>query len=245
STHVDRLVADPAFGTIEDLLSGDAHHGAYGRLIVSPAMTALRRIEIAHPRALDTLRESPAKLEHVAHAVRLSDVARASDQRGTDPNSLLDLLVICEGRPEVASLAFNAQHLDLVLESPIAPRLTAVAVRASLREIDALTQRLPRHIAMTIVPHPALDDCAPGPAPSIGGVELVSSRVVRAWGHWGHYALLDYLESQPSHFDRIEVCGRPDQFDEYERAAQQLRFELVVVPARPRRGYITLRGRTG
>jgi uncharacterized protein (TIGR02996 family) len=220
------LPSERALATVEDLLTGGAHHDAYGALIASPAMTALRRIEIFDPGVLGWLERSPAKIRHVSHAARPGG------------SSLHELLAICERRPDITSLTVEHNLVDLVLESPIADRLTTLAIRGTLPVHPALSARVPGDLAVTLVPHAALEDCAAGPAPSIGAIEIVSHRVLRAWGEWGHATLRHSLESLLSQVQRLELLGRPAHFDEFERAARHRRFELVVLPEPRRHGYV-------
>src|SRR5262245_61633996 len=94
---LDALAADPALGTVEELLIGRAHHDVYGRLIASPAMTALRRIEITDEQVLIALRKSRAHIAHIAYAVPW-----LRRRHSGDPDALRDLL---KRRFAIASLA--------------------------------------------------------------------------------------------------------------------------------------------
>jgi uncharacterized protein (TIGR02996 family) len=225
------LAADPALGTIEDLLIGDAHHAVYGALIASPTMTALRRIEITHPEVLIALGDSPARITHVGHAV-WAERAQMHDAKSLDA-----LLKICEGRG-VTSLAFDQRLTDDVVESSLFPHLTSITL-AVRKWLGTVHQRRP-DLAMQFVASPRLEPCIAGPERTLGAVELVREGdriVLRGWGEWVDAMLgyrFDYL---PKEVVRIEVHGSP-QSDWLERIARTFEIEIVVLPERPRHGYV-------
>jgi uncharacterized protein (TIGR02996 family) len=236
--HIDLagLVADPALGTIEDLLIGGAHHDVYGALIASSMMTALRRIEVTHPQVLIALRKSRAKITHIAHAVRLR-LAYVYD-----PESLRGLLEVCARRPDVTSLALDERLLDDVIASPLFPRLTAVTL-AMRGDVDRVQQQLPRELAATLVYLPVLEPCIAGPHSTLGAIEVDRGGgrlVLRAWGEYGHRQIPPRLQLLPNE-TRVEIYGTPPESDWLERAARLFKLDLAMLPERPRHGYVGAR----
>jgi uncharacterized protein (TIGR02996 family) len=234
---VDGLAADPALATIEDLLIGQAHHGVYGRLIASPAMIALRRIEITHPDVLIALRESPAKIEHVGQMTRAGS--------GDHAAAMTDTMAACARRAEITSLAFTHGSLPDLFQSAMFPQLTTIQMADGLSTQVTLELVWQRHKRVTVSRSCGLEPCFAGPDTALGAIELERDGdliMVRAWGEWAYRVphLFLFLESD----DRLRFVlhGRYPGADRFERAARQFDVELVRVAERPRHGYVDVGG---
>jgi len=239
---VDALAADPALATIEDLLIGQSHHGVYARLIASPAMTALRRIEITHPDVVIALRESPAKIVHVGYAILSENVGIPRYSF----SGLSDTLAACALRAEITSLAVHQYSVRHVVKTAIAPQLTTIEISEGLSTSQALELVWQRHKRVTLSPSPMLEPCIAGPDKALGAVEIARDDdviVVRAWGEWAYRVphLSMFLESD----DRLRFVlhGRHAGADRFERAARQFDVELVRAAERPRHGYVDMGSR--
>jgi uncharacterized protein (TIGR02996 family) len=236
---LDALAADPALGTIEDLLSGHAHHDVYGRLTASPKMTALRRIEIRNRQALVWLRKSRAKITHAACALPMP-------WSSSDHEPTLAFLNACERRADVSSLTMNDRVVELVLASPIVERLTALAIAGADKKLPELLSRLPRHFAVSLVPFVGLELCiaVPEKYKPVGAIDLVRDgerMIARAWGDWADRVIRSTLVYLPG-LARLEFRGRAEELEELERTARLFHIELVVLPELPRHGYVDLGG---
>ncbi len=229
-------LADPALGTVEDLLPGSAHHDLYAKFITSRAMTALRRIDVYNDQLVTALAKTPARITHIACAANASD--------GEPPAWLVRMLEICDRRPEVTSLTCKLWMLRFVAQSPLFERLTSLAISKRVSESIQSWPVHGRRIPLSVQAMPALEPCIAGPESWLGAVEVVPTEngaVLRAWGDFGLRAISAAMQYVAADVKRIELEGAPEDLERVERLAARFKLELVVKPARPRVGYVRAR----
>jgi uncharacterized protein (TIGR02996 family) len=235
---VDRIAEDLALGTIEHLEPGRAHPAIYARLIASPAMTGLRRIEVDDDDVVWALRQSPARITHATHAVyRLRTIGAPPDR-----DSFAEFLAVCDARPVITSIGFDSKLVDMVVASPLCARLRSVEVFERWPGIE-LSSELPR--VWQQLPHDLRVTFGLGAAnvagryPDRGAIELARENgeiIARARGQWGHLELARYVRALPADVARLEVDGEPDT--ELQLVAADRELELCVVPRKPIFGFV-------
>jgi uncharacterized protein (TIGR02996 family) len=234
---LDRITGDRALGTIEDLQAGRCDPTIYARLITSPAMTALRRVEVEHRDVLAAVRDSPAPIDHVFHAVHRSDMTGAPPDR----ESFAELLELCERRPAITTLAFDAILLDQLIASRVCRQLHAIEIfkpwsTHPAPKLARYWRELPGSLRVTLCRRAG--DLV-GTSPSGGALELAlhdGQLVGRAWGDWRRGELLRYVDALPKELSRLELAVEPD--DELRQTAARRELELHVVPAKRRYGFV-------
>jgi uncharacterized protein (TIGR02996 family) len=224
---------DPQLATVEDLIPGRAVGPIYARFVTSPAMTALRRIEVFDRPTLEALRTTAARLVHV------------SCPRWKVGKYLHELhshvLPACLRFPELRSFAVHIDAIDGVLASRLVPQLTALTVAAGVARGLALWPRLPPTMDLTIARSAVLDDCATTRGAWPGAVQLTrdGDRVLgRASGDSVLTELVDHLASLPAALHRLEIEGAGDHAAAFTEAAGRRGIDLVLLPLARRTGYI-------
>ena len=227
--ELERLLAEPALGTIEELIAGRAHQNAYAKVMTSPTMTALRRIDVFDQETMIALRKTTARIEHVA--------IRASSRRLRDAVPIHDILDACLRHP-VRSLGFELGAIDLVLAHAVFDQLDAITVGGRLASAIPLVHQLRDSLAITVAPSPSLPPCIAGPLITLGSAQVVRTGTqvtLRGWGQW----FVDSLAEQASMIDgvaRIELAASASAADRVRLALGSI--ELVTVPEEPRLGYV-------
>jgi uncharacterized protein (TIGR02996 family) len=225
-------IVDPTLATVEDLVPGRSVGAIYARFVASPAMTALRRIEVFDAPTLDALRETPAKLVHIACPTWKS---------GKYVPQLAQVLPVCERFSTLRSFAVYIDGVPAVLTSRLADQLTSLTVAGGLGPVLALWPRLPRAVSLTIARSAMLDDCATARVAWTGALHLArdGARVVgRGSGDWLIGELLEHFAALPVELSRIEIEGAGDHAAALTEAARRRGVELVLLPPARRTGYI-------
>jgi uncharacterized protein (TIGR02996 family) len=226
-------VADPTLATVEDLIPGRSVGAIYARFLTSPAMTALRRIEVFDAATLDALRESPANLVHVACPTWKSGKYV--------PQLASQVLPACERFPDLRSFAVYIDGASSVMASRLFAQLTSLTIAGGLAPVLALWPRLPRSMSLTIARSAMLDDCVTTRVAWTGALHLTrdGARVIaRASGDWLIGELLDHFAALPSDLQQIEVEGAGDHASALTEAARRRHIQLILLPLARRTGYI-------
>jgi uncharacterized protein (TIGR02996 family) len=224
-------LADPALATVEDLLPGGVHHDVYARFVTSPAMTALRRIEVYNTQLVTALAKTPARITHVA----------CSAQLPRDLTWFARLLRVARQRRALTSMACSPFALWQVAESAWFERVEALSLARSFEQrLDTMFRG--RRIALTLQAAATLEPCGPESDPSLGAIEVAPNwEVARAWGAYGMLMISSssVLQCLPASVKHVEVEGEPDHLDLLRRTAAFFKIEIVLSPARRRAGYVT------
>ena len=225
-------VVDPMLATIEDLVPGRSVGPIYARFVTSSAMTALRRIEVFDAPTLDALRETPARLVHIACPTWKS---------GKYVPQLAAVLLACERFSTLRSFAVYIDGVPAVLASRLAGQLTSLTVAGGLGPILALWPHLPRAMSLTIARSAMLDDCVTTRVAWTGALHLARDGdgvVARGSGDWLIGELLEHFAALPAELARIEIAGAGDHAAALTQAAERRGVELVLRPLARRTGYI-------
>jgi hypothetical protein len=192
--------------TVEDLVPGRSVGPVYARFVVSPAMTALRRIEVFDPPTLAALRETPANLVHVSCP---------RWKAGRYEHELAHhVLPACDRFPALRSLAIHIDGLHPVMSSKLFARLTSLTVAGRFSPGLALWPRLPRTMSLTVASSAMLDDCAKIRVgwPSELQLRRDGDRVIaRVSGDWLLFELVARFAMLPADLSRIELDGGVEQ----------------------------------
>jgi hypothetical protein len=225
------VVEHPSLGTVEDLLPGESTGERYAELIASPAMTALRRIEIFHVAAIRGLEQTHARLVHVACPPIYTDGASQllSDR----------VLPACARFETLRSIACQLVDVAQVMRSPIGARLTTLTVSGNVSAALALWRAFRQPIELVIAPHARLAGCSAVDVEGSGSIRLRREDgrvVVRVTGPWAT-AISDYRSLLPA--DRLEVVepisgAMAARLDELARE----QVEIVRIPRERRPGII-------
>jgi uncharacterized protein (TIGR02996 family) len=224
---------DPQLATVEDLIPGRAVGPIYARFVTSPAMAALRRIEVFDRPTLEALRTTSARLVHVS--CPRWKVGKYVHELHTH------VLPACLRFPALRSFAVHVDAIERVLSSPLFPQLTALTVAAGLARGLALWPRLPSAMDLTIARSAVLEDCATTRVAWPGALQLTrdGARVVgRASGDSLLAELVDHVSSLPPALDRLEIEGAGDHAAALTDAARRRGIDLVLLPIARRTGHI-------
>ncbi|HET7502267.1 MAG TPA: TIGR02996 domain-containing protein [Kofleriaceae bacterium] len=232
-----RHVVDPMLATIEDLIPGRSVGQSYARFVASPAMTALRRIEVFDRPTLEALRETPASLIHVS--CPRWKVGKYVHELETH------VLPACERFAHLRSFSVYIDGVASVMGSGVFPQLTRLTVAGGLARGLALWPRLPRTLSLTIARSAVLDDCATTRVVWTGALELArdgeheGERVVaRGAGDWLISELVEHFAALPSEVIRLEIEGAGEHAAALSAAAARRGIELVLRPIARRTGYV-------
>jgi uncharacterized protein (TIGR02996 family) len=228
-----RHVVDPTLATVEDLIPGRAVGPIYARFVTSPAMRALRRIEVFDKPTLEALCTTSADLVHVA-CPRWKVGKYVRELAG-------HVVPACARFAALRSFSVHIDGAPSVIASPWFERLTSLTVAGGLTAGLALWPRLPRTMALTVTRSAMLEDCATTRVAWAGALELHhdGDRVVaRGAGAWLVGELLEHLGALPAGLGRLEIEGAGHHAPALAAAAQRRHFELVLVPPARRTGYL-------
>jgi uncharacterized protein (TIGR02996 family) len=226
-------IADPTLATVEDLVPGRSVGPIYARFVTSPAMTALRRIEVFDAPTLDALRETCASLVHVA-----CPTWKAGRYV---PQLAAHVLPACERFSSLRSFAVYIDGAPSVIASKLFPQLASLTVAGGFAPALALWPRLPSTMSLTIARSAMLDDCVTARVAWTGALHLSrdGSRVTaRASGDWLIGELLEHFAALPPDLQRLEVEGAADHAAALTAAVHRRPVELVFLPLSRRTGYI-------
>jgi uncharacterized protein (TIGR02996 family) len=231
---------DPMLGTVEDLIPGRSVGPIYARFVTSPAMTALRRIEVFDKPTLEALRETSASLVHVA--CPRWKVGRYVHELAAH------VLPACERFAALRSFAIYIDGFAPLAASPLFARLTSLTVAGALRPGLALWPRIPPAMSLTLARTAMLDDCVTHRVAWAGALELSreGDRVVaRASGDWLLGEMIDAFAMLPAELARLEVEGAGEHAAALTEATRRRGIELVVRPSARRSGYLSGLGGRG
>jgi thioredoxin-like negative regulator of GroEL len=194
------LRGDPVVATIEEVMPGSFPAEAYLDLITSPAMTALRAIEVNDPSIVEALPSLRAPIRHLA----------------VTHDRLLEQA--CAARPEVRSLATWTRALADLAGSALLARMTALTLGGPFREALALWQQLPGVVELTLAVNPRLE-LVPGESDQLVLRRERAGVTARALGPWVQWPLGETLRWVDG-LTRVEL-ERDDQL------AQRIAGELA------------------
>lgn len=149
-------LADPTLLTVTELphpvWNEQGVRGAlYARFVNSPAMAALRRIEVFDAGSAGGLEACAAPLTHVSCALRVDDKASRLLRKRVFP--------ACGQRATITSLALYADAFPLLEPHRWFERLTTVTVACEARRGLALWPRMPAGAALVVVTSPEIEPC--------------------------------------------------------------------------------------
>lgn len=223
-----QLVEDPLLGTVEELIPGTMQGVHYGRLLTSPAMTALRRIEVFDTAVIEALEVTAARLVHVGcPAVEYGPYVRRLAE---------DVLPACVRFETLRSFACELEGVAAVLGSPIGARLTSLTVAGEIAAGLAFWRSLRQPIELAFVERATLAGL------SHTGSILVrregSRTLARVSGPWGMRSAVEHWPLLRA--DRLELVAPDATSTRLEQLASGT-CELVRIPAeRSRLGIIEL-----
>jgi len=228
-----RHVVDPMLATVEDLIPGRSVGQIYARFVTSPAMTALRRIEVFDRPTLEALRATSANLVHVS--CPRWKVGKYVDQLATH------VLPACERFPQLRSFGVYIDGAASVVASRLFAQLTSLTVAGGLARGLALWPQLPRTLSLTIARSAVLEDCATTRVAWTGALHLQRTGdhvVARGSGDWLIGELVEHFEALPGELHRLEIEGAGDHAAALAAAAERRRIELVLPALARRTGYV-------
>lgn len=230
-----RHAAEPMLATVEDLIPGRAVGQIYAQFVASPAMAALRRIEVFDRPTLAALRDTPARLVHVSCP---------SWKGGRYVQELTaHVLPACARFAALRSLAVHLDGAPSVLTSHVVHQLGSLTVAGGLANGLALWPRLPQAISLTIARSAKLDDCASSRMAMSSG-ELTLWR--EAGGVFGRASgsmlreLVGQFSALPIGLHRLEVEGAGAYAQVLGQIAAERGIELVLRPPARRIGYFAV-----
>lgn len=225
---------DPQLATVEDLIPGRAVGPLYARFVTSPAMTALRRVEVFDRPTLAALRETSARLVHVScPRWKVGKYVR---------ELAVHVLPACERFEALRSFAVHHEGVESLLKSRVYEQLTSLTVAGGLAAGLALWPKLSRGVALTLARSAMLDDCVTTRVAWTGAltVRRDGSRVVaRAAGDWVISELIEHFAALPAEVSVLEVEGAGDAAAALQDATQRRRIDLVLRPLARRIGNVS------
>jgi uncharacterized protein (TIGR02996 family) len=228
-----RHAGDPTLATVEDLIPGRSVGQVYARFVTSPALRALRRIEVFDRPSLDALRDTPASLVHVScPRWKVGKYVRELEAH---------VLPACERFAQLRSFAVYIDGAASVIGSPVFAALSSLTVAGGLARGLALWSKLPRTMALTIARSAMLEDCATTRVGWTGALHLTRDgdrAVARGSGDWLVGELVEHFAALPAEVHRLEIEGAGDHAAALTAAAQRRGVELVLLPVARRTGYI-------
>ena len=231
--QLEHQLAEPSLATVEELVAGRAQQNVYAKVVMAPALTALRRIDVFDPETMIALRKTPARIEHVG--IEAADRRRYGLRARIDASLLDHTLDACMRHP-VHSIGFTRVAIDRVLAHSMVSRLDAITIASRLAPAISLVHQLPDSLAITIAPSPLLSPCIAGPLITLGSARLAREGphvTLRGWGQW----FVDELVAGGLEgVHRIELAASPSAAERVRQAIGGV--ELVVTPELPRLGYV-------
>jgi uncharacterized protein (TIGR02996 family) len=230
-----RIAGDPMLATVEDLLPGRSVGEVYARLVASPALAALRRIEVFDRPTLAALHATPARLTHVACP------RWKAGPYGRELTA--HVLPACERFADLRSLAVHIDGAPSVLASSVFPRLGALTIAGGLAHGLTLWPRLPAAMSLTIARTARLDACTASRVGWAGELTLVRDRdggvIARGAGPWMVGKIVEHFAALPAALRRLEIAGAGAHAAALTDAARRRGIELVLVATPRRTGYVT------
>ncbi len=222
----EHVVEHPLLGTVEELIPGDSSGERYAELIASPAMTALRRIEVFDLAVIRGLERTHARLEHVACP---PIYAQNASRQFVDA-----VLPACARFETLRSVSCLLSVVPEVMRSSIGARLTTLTVTGEVTAALAFWRSFRRPIELVIAPHARLVGCTREDVEGGGSIRArrEDNRVIiRVAGSWAT-AICDYQSLLPA--DRLElvepITARIDQLAG--------KVEIVRIPRQRQAGII-------
>lgn len=205
SPRWERPLANRTLLTVTELpypswsgLLGPPRGGVYARFVTSPAMAALRRIDVFDVESVVGLETCAAPLTHVSCVLRPSE--------GKDTLIGERVLPACGRRATITSLAMFADTFPLVAASRWFERLSTITVACEARRGLALWPHVPPGAVLVVVPSPGIEPCTVA-FPWDYRIELVheaGTLIARIAGEWVLQPL-SALAALPREVSRIEI----------------------------------------
>jgi uncharacterized protein (TIGR02996 family) len=170
----------------------------YSRFVTSPALAALRRIEVFDLGSVVGFETCAAPLTHV------SCVLRSPDLDGDLINTRV--LPACGRRATITSIALYADVFPMLAACRWFERLTTITVACEARRGLALWPRIPTHAALVVVSSPGIEPCTVA-FPWDFRIELAREAgklIARIAGEWVLQPL-HALAALPREVSRIEI----------------------------------------
>jgi uncharacterized protein (TIGR02996 family) len=232
-TYFHQLVEHPMLATVEELIPGEEQGARYAELVASPALRALRRIEVHGKEALDALPSITAAIDHVA--------CPWIKRGGGNYIQALSKRVLpeCARRPAVRSLGVAIEGFEAVVASRLLERLSSITIGSpQLGPALALWSKLPQSCKLVTKRNAALEECVGVRTAWLGDLALERDGrevIGRVWGDW----LIDEAIEAELPVTRLEVAGAsPQQITRLKRKNRKI--EIVLMPAPSRAGYLTI-----
>lgn len=215
---------DAALGTVVDLLPGGASGELYAKLVTSPAMASLRRIQVWDDDSLTAFERTSAQLVGVGCGLRLDTGWHAGLA------NLGERFLRAAGRCEtLRELAIDFGSFERVASSACFRRLARLAI-ANHRDALALWYRIPPGMMLAVVDAatlPPIDE----PGSELSLVRTGARVTARASGAWVNDCIFDRLPEGVTH---VVVEDAHDELANKLRAlAGARKIELAVVETEP------------
>ncbi|HWO25292.1 MAG TPA: hypothetical protein VNO30_41415 [Kofleriaceae bacterium] len=209
SPRWERPVANRTLLTVTELpqpgyaypytLSGEERGAVYARFVTSPAMAALRRIEVFDRGSVEAFETCAAPLTHVSCVLRPSYEA---------DGGLIAMRVLpeCARRDTITSLAVHGDVFPLLQARRWFERLTTITVACEARRGLALWPRIPTQATLVVVSSPGIEPCFVA-FPWDFRIELTreaNAVIARIAGEWVLQPL-HALAALPREVSRIEI----------------------------------------
>jgi uncharacterized protein (TIGR02996 family) len=175
-----------------------ARGAVYARFVTSPAMAALRRIDVFDLGSAGGLETCAAPLTHVSCTLRPAEAERALIAER--------ILPACGRRATITSLALYVDAFPMLEAHRWFERLTTITVACEARRGLALWPRVPPHAALVVVPSPGIEPCTAA-FPWDYRIEIAreaGALIARIAGEWVLQPLLT-LAALPREVSRIEI----------------------------------------
>src|SRR5262249_18174816 len=196
--------------------SGPINGDVYARYVKSPAMHALRRIEVWDKPSLAAFERTPARIVHVGCELW---------RRGLEDEATR-FVSACVRQPALTSVAVHVEGFEAIAGSRVFDRLTEIAVVGRLAHVLPLWPRIPA--SMTLIATLSAKR-APCYGESRGRLQLrrVDGKIVaRASGDWARPGLIARLPR----IARLVVEGADADDERAIRAEAGDRIEFEVEP---------------
>lgn len=211
---------DAALGTVVDLLPGAAASEMYKKLVLSPAMASLRRIEVWDDDSLEAFERTSAKLVGVACRLRLD-----SGWHAGLANLGERFLRATERCASLRELSIEFGSFERIASSACFRRLTRIAV-ANHRDALALWYRIPPGMEFAIVSSATLPRIEE-PSGELSLRRDGAAVTARVSGEGLHERLFDRLPTDVTH---VVLEDAPDHLiDKLRPLAAARKIEVATV----------------
>jgi uncharacterized protein (TIGR02996 family) len=197
----ESVVDHPLLGTVEELIPGESTGERYAELITSPAMTALRRIEVFDLAVVGALGRTHARLVHVACPPL--DLGRVHNPVRQFSDVVLPACLRFE---TLRSFACELAFVPDLMRSTIGARLTTLTVSGEVTAALALWRNFRQPIELVIAPHARLAGCSMTDVEGEGSIRARREGkrvIVQVAGPWGSESICDHWSLLPA--DRVEL----------------------------------------